>query len=153
MTWQLKPAMNQGTNGEVKGDFRVVCDSAEDLLRATADIGGEKVAALRARVDQSLKDLKSRVSEAQGAVVDRAKADARAADMGGEKVAALRARVDQSLKDLKSRVSEAQGAVVDRAKADARAADAYVHENPWKTVGLAAGAGLLVGVLLARSRS
>lgn len=110
MTWQLKPAMNQGTNGEVKGDFRVVCDSAEDLLRATADIGGEKVAALRARVDQSLKDLKSRVSEAQGAVVDRA-------------------------------------------KADARAADAYVHENPWKTVGLAAGAGLLVGVLLARSRS
>ena len=103
---QLKPVMG-GMDGETKGDFRAVVDSAEDLVRATADLGGERLAALRARVDESLKLMKARVSDAQAAVAKRA-------------------------------------------KADAQAADAYVHDNPWKTVGVAAGAGLLVGVLLAR---
>ena len=106
MTMQLKPVMG-GMDGEPKGDFRAVVDSAEDLVRATADLGGERFAALRARVDESLKLMRTRVADAQTAVVNRA-------------------------------------------KADARTADAYVHENPWKTVGIAAGAGLLVGILLAR---
>ena len=26
--------------------------------------------------------------------------------------------------------------------------DGYVHENPWKSVGIAAGVGLLIGLLL-----
>ena len=31
-----------------------------------------------------------------------------------------------------------------------KAADAYVHENPWKAVGIAAGAGLIIGMLISR---
>ena len=107
MTWQLKSTTGYGKDGEMKGDFRVVCDSAEDLLRATADLGGEKLAALRARVDQAVKNARAKVSEAQGKVVDRT-------------------------------------------RQNAMAANAFVHENPWKTVGIAAGVGLLVGVLLSR---
>jgi len=82
MSWHLKPTTSDGAsngaNGELKGEFRVVCDSAEDLLRATADLGGERMAAVRARVDESLKNLKTRVSESR--ILERGKADARAAD-------------------------------------------------------------------------
>jgi ElaB/YqjD/DUF883 family membrane-anchored ribosome-binding protein len=95
------------TNGELKADFRVVCDSAEDLLKATADLGGEKLIALRQRVDQALRNVRTQVSETQDKVINRA-------------------------------------------RQDAMAANAFVHENPWKTVGIAAGVGLLVGLLVSR---
>ena len=107
MNMQLKPVTGPGMDGEPKADFRAVRESVEDLMRATADLGGERIAALRTRVDESLKLMKERVSGVSGAVAERA-------------------------------------------RADARAANTYVHENPWKTVGIAAGAGLLMGVLLAR---
>jgi ElaB/YqjD/DUF883 family membrane-anchored ribosome-binding protein len=32
----------------------------------------------------------------------------------------------------------------------AHTADVYVKDNPWRTVAVAAGAGLLIGVLLGR---
>ncbi len=107
MTWQLKPATGHGADGEMKGDFRVVCDSAEDLLKATADLGGEKLVALRERVDQALRNVKVRVSDAQDKVLTRA-------------------------------------------REDALVASAFVRENPWKTVGIAATVGVLVGLLLSR---
>jgi len=41
-----------------------------------------------------------------------------------------------------------QDNVTTKTKAAAEATDAYVHENPWKVVGMAAGLGLIVGLLL-----
>ena len=41
-----------------------------------------------------------------------------------------------------------QESVTTKSKAAAEATDAYVHENPWKVVGMAAGLGLIVGLLL-----
>jgi ElaB/YqjD/DUF883 family membrane-anchored ribosome-binding protein len=32
----------------------------------------------------------------------------------------------------------------------ARVTDTYVHDNPWKAIGAAAGAGLLIGLLIGR---
>ncbi|MBI3068591.1 MAG: DUF883 family protein [Betaproteobacteria bacterium] len=34
--------------------------------------------------------------------------------------------------------------------AAARATDEYVHEHPWRAVGIAAGAGLIIGLLIGR---
>jgi len=62
----------------------------------------------------------------------------------------LRSRVQATLSSAKTGLIEAQGAVVEKAKAAAKATDVYVHENPWKSVSLAAGAGLLIGLLLGR---
>ena len=36
------------------------------------------------------------------------------------------------------------------AKATAKATDVYVHENPWKSIGIAAGVGLMLGMLISR---
>jgi ElaB/YqjD/DUF883 family membrane-anchored ribosome-binding protein len=49
--------------------------------------------------------------------------------------------------------AEIQGTVTDKTKAAAEATDAYVHENPWKVVGMAAGLGLIIGLLLGRGGS
>jgi len=40
--------------------------------------------------------------------------------------------------------------VIDQAKEAARSADEYVHQHPWGAVGIAAVAGLIVGVMISR---
>jgi ElaB/YqjD/DUF883 family membrane-anchored ribosome-binding protein len=48
---------------------------------------------------------------------------------------------------------EIQETVTNKTKAAAEATDAYVHENPWKVVGMAAGLGLIIGLILSRGGS
>ncbi len=48
------------------------------------------------------------------------------------------------------RLEEAQAAAVERGKHAVTTADDYVHEHPWKAVGIAAAAGLVVGLWMAR---
>lgn len=62
----------------------------------------------------------------------------------------LRGRVTDTLFKAKDGLIHAQEEVVDRAKAAARATDHYVHDHPWKAVGVAAGVGLLLGMLISR---
>lgn len=68
----------------------------------------------------------------------------------GVEVAELRERVKDTLKAARHSLADAQEAVVERAKATAKATDEYVHDHPWKAVGIAAGIGLLVGVIIGR---
>ncbi len=42
-----------------------------------------------------------------------------------------------------------QSSVVDKTRAAAETTDHYVHENPWTVIGIAAGVGLVLGLLLA----
>lgn len=76
------------------------------------------------------------------------------ADEGGDKANALRGKVERNLNTAKARLRDLEDAVVERTRATARATDEYVHENPWQTVGVAAGLsvvfGVLLGVLLSR---
>jgi ElaB/YqjD/DUF883 family membrane-anchored ribosome-binding protein len=72
------------------------------------------------------------------------------AGQAGEKVVAVRDRVQRGLEQAKAKIVEIEGKAVEQGKAAAHATDAYVHENPWKAVGIAAGAGLLLGLLIGR---
>lgn len=74
------------------------------------------------------------------------------AGQAGEKVAAARERIQENLAAAKARLVVAEEAVVAKTKQAAKATDEYVHENPWKAVGIAAGAGLIVGMLISRGR-
>jgi len=68
----------------------------------------------------------------------------------GERVDGIRARAQASLKQAKTRLLEAEDEALEQVRAAAATADEYVHENPWQAVGVAAGAGLLLGLLLSR---
>jgi ElaB/YqjD/DUF883 family membrane-anchored ribosome-binding protein len=43
-----------------------------------------------------------------------------------------------------------QVVVVEKGKKAVRATDDYVHEHPWQAIGIAAGVGVLVGLLINR---
>jgi ElaB/YqjD/DUF883 family membrane-anchored ribosome-binding protein len=74
------------------------------------------------------------------------------AGLANEKVSAARERVQENLAAAKARLSTAEEAVVAKTKQAAKATDEYVHENPWKAVGIGVGVGLIVGMLISRGR-
>jgi ElaB/YqjD/DUF883 family membrane-anchored ribosome-binding protein len=72
------------------------------------------------------------------------------AGQAGDKVAELRLRVQDRLVLAKAQLADAEAAVIEKARQAGRAADDYVHENPWSSVGIAAGVGFLIGLLVGR---
>lgn len=72
------------------------------------------------------------------------------ASQAGEKVSAARERIQASLATAKVKLSEAERALLEKTKEAAKATDEYVRENPWQAVGIAAGAGFLLGLLISR---
>ena len=72
------------------------------------------------------------------------------ASQTGEGAAELRSRVQATLTRAKSNLLHMQETAIAKAKAAGHVADDYVHENPWRSIGVAAGVGLLVGMLIGR---
>ena len=74
----------------------------------------------------------------------------RAASETGDRARDLRSQVEARLLHAKLRLQELEGEAVDRAKNAARATDDYVHDHPWRAVGIAAIVGFVVGLLMNR---
>lgn len=91
-----------------------------------------------------------RVAELKAEVADTEELLRETASATGEKMGELRGRLKERLASTKAKLVQAEAAAVAKAKAAARATDDYVHENPWKAVGIAAGAGLVLGLLIGR---
>lgn len=93
--------------------------------------------------EQLIADFKVVVADAEALI----KATA---NQGGEAIASLRTRAEESLAVAKVKMADAQDALIEKSKAAAKATDDYVHENPWRAVGVAAGVGLVIGLLIGR---
>lgn len=72
------------------------------------------------------------------------------ASHAGEKVSAAREKIQESLRNAKVKLAGIEDVLVDKGKQAARAADEYVHDHPWRAVGVAAGIGLIIGMLISR---
>lgn len=68
----------------------------------------------------------------------------------GERISAARLKAEESLKAARARLAVQEAALLAKSKAVAGAAENYVRANPWKGVGIAAVAGLIIGLLAAR---
>ena len=99
--------MTNNSKQKIVADMKIVVSDAEEILRATAGVAGEKM-------------------------VD------------------LREHIAERLHDAKMRLADAEAALVDKTKAAARATDDFVNDNPWQAVGIAAGIGLLLGIIIGR---
>ncbi|TMA06700.1 MAG: DUF883 domain-containing protein [Deltaproteobacteria bacterium] len=97
----------ENTKEKLISDFKVLVGDAEELLRATAN-------------------------------------------QAGERVASARKRIEQSVEDGKKTLADAENILFDKTKEAAKAAEAYMRENPWNAVGIAAGVGLILGLLIRR---
>lgn len=109
MSTKLAGAKSEVSQEKLMQDFRVVVSDAEELLRATAGVAGEKVSVARERIQENLAVAKARLANAEEALIAKTK--------------------------------EA-----------ARVTDEYVHDNPWKAVGIGAAVGVIVGMLIGRGR-
>ena len=68
----------------------------------------------------------------------------------GERARDLRAQVEGKLLAAKLRLQELEGEAVDRAREAAQYTDEYVHENPWRMIGIAAAIGFVAGLMINR---
>ncbi len=68
----------------------------------------------------------------------------------GETAADIRGRIQTRIAQAKSELIHLQEVAVTKAKEVGHATDEFVHDNPWKSIGIAAGLGLVVGLLVGR---
>ncbi|HLF10886.1 MAG TPA: DUF883 family protein [Gammaproteobacteria bacterium] len=68
----------------------------------------------------------------------------------GEKVQEVRARAEESVRQAKARLAGLEDEALKRARALAGEAEEYMRDNPWQATGIAAGIGLVLGLLISR---
>jgi ElaB/YqjD/DUF883 family membrane-anchored ribosome-binding protein len=107
MTPDAQTADSSVSKEKIKGDLKAVLSDMDDYLRATAS-------------------------------------------QTGEKIGAIRERLQEHMYKAKERLADTTEIVVDKTKEAAKATDEYVHDNPWRAVGIAAGVGLIIGMLIGR---
>jgi ElaB/YqjD/DUF883 family membrane-anchored ribosome-binding protein len=126
--------MENGMNDpvRVRSEGKAMKGDGADGGRRVRTAGGEEVRTLMADVQ----DLLGRV-----------------AHVADPEIARVRAKVEAGLSNAKAAIG--QGADrIRRSAGDAMAAgDEYVRDRPWQAVGVAAAAGLLVGLLVGRRSS
>lgn len=97
----------------------------------------------QARKDRLMSDLRVVVADAEELL-------RLTVDQTGHEAAQLRSRIADRIQQAKADLVSLQQVVVDKAQAAGHVADQYVHDNPWRVVGAAAGVGLIVGLLIGR---
>lgn len=90
---------------DLRSDLQSVAHDAEALLKATADVAGERVQEARARAQETLRQAYDRIYD----------------------------------RKMQKRVRKL-----------ARETDSYVRDHSWSVIGIAAGVGLLMGLLTRR---
>jgi ElaB/YqjD/DUF883 family membrane-anchored ribosome-binding protein len=113
--------------------LQCVPEPEENAMKANADV----------TTDQLVADLKTVMHDAEALL----KATS---TQTGERIQEVRARAEQSLRDARTRLTSLEDEALRRAREVADATQEYVRENPWQSVGIAAGIGLLLGVLISR---
>ena len=72
------------------------------------------------------------------------------ASASGDQIDVLRARLRSQLDEAKVSLADASDMARAKYQVAAENADQYVHDNPWQSVGIGVGVGILLGVLAAR---
>jgi|SRR5450830_428922 len=90
-------------------------------------------------------DMKTLVKDAQELFRE-------AAASTGDKAEDLRSRGLSMLEAAVDAAQNAQAVAIEKGKEVAKRTDDYVHDNPWRAVAISAGIGLLVGLVIGRSK-
>ncbi|MBG9390208.1 DUF883 family protein [Caenimonas aquaedulcis] len=98
---------------------------------------------LRADQERLAQDLRAVVRDAEELL-------RHAVGEAGQGYSQARERLERSLGTAKSEMAAIEAALLAGARDAGRTADQYVSRHPWQSVGIGAGIGLLVGMLVAR---
>ena len=97
--------------------------------------------ATREKLVSDFKTLLGDVEELLGATSGQA----------GERAKEVRQRLEQRIDEGKKSLADAEALLMGKGKEAVDNAEKYARENPWNAIGIAAGIGLILG-LLARRR-
>ena len=86
----------------------------------------------------------------QAVVVDAEELLKATAGQTGERMQQVRAQAEESLRRARVRLEESSEALGRNARAAAQSVDELAHKQPWAAAGIAAGVGLLIGLLISR---
>lgn len=100
--------------------------------------------------DMSVAQRDKLLSDIRAVVADAEQLLKMGASDATESTRELRERMGERLTRAKDRLLEVQEVAADKAKAVGHAADDFVHENPWRSIAIGTGLGLLIGVLISR---
>ena len=81
---------------------------------------------------------------------DSGEAAAQAGRALGEAAASAAHRVGESLDHGRAALVDAQSMVAECTRECVQSTEAFVRDNPWQAIGIAAGIGMIFGLLLAR---
>jgi len=93
--------------------------------------------------DQLIADIGGVLTDAENLLRDAAHAT-------GDRATELRRRAQDAISGVVKRLGDAEKRLVSGAKDAAVATDDWVHKHPWRAVGIAAGVGVLIGLLINR---
>ena len=89
-------------------------------------------------------------AEFQALIIDAEKLLQHAASLAGEQADELREQIQRNLQRARDTLGASDAVVREQSSAARQAGEAYVQSNPWQAVGIAAGIGLFLGLLLGR---
>lgn len=91
-----------------------------------------------------IRDLKSGLANAEELLRETA------SSAGEGKVTELADKLRDHFCVLKERLHDAEDVAREKTKAAVNVTEDFVHEHPWTSVGIAAGVGLIIGILIGR---
>src|SRR4051812_20067921 len=74
----------------------------------------------------------------------------RTREEAGEALESIADQIEDGIAKGRFSLKEIQSAMMEKGRAAAQSTDQVVHENPWAAVGIAAGLGLIIGLLMPR---
>lgn len=101
------------------------------------------MATRRTTEEELLAHLRETVKEAEALLTEASKA-------GADKADELRARAKAALESVQNTFSQGKQDVIAKGREAADCADAYVHDNPWRTIGAVSAVALLLGIIIGR---
>ena len=96
-----------------------------------------------ASTQKLMQDLRAVIADAEALM-------AATAGTAGTEIREARERAEESLGQARARLETFEEELQAHAKAALDDADAYVRENPWQSIGIAAAVGLVLGLLIGR---
>lgn len=90
------------------------------------------------------------VHDFESLVADAEKLRQSAAGLAGEEMAELRDQLNVYLRRARESLHLTEGSLREQGIAARERTEEYLHEHPWGSIGLAAGVGFLVGMLVRR---
>jgi ElaB/YqjD/DUF883 family membrane-anchored ribosome-binding protein len=95
--------------------------------------------------DQLVGNLKQVAAEAEDLLRD-------IANQSAGRFNSARSQIEDGFGDAKNKLDQARNVVTERSRRAGEVTQQYVVENPWKSLGIVAAAGLIIGGLLVRRR-